>query len=112
MKDNNLDHIIATLRAQVEQDEAMARVLYSHAARATELLDVIAQLQEENEMLREQQHVTHITNYIDNFNGDYIETVNYTSSCQPLSTTFTEPTSSESTITSKINITNPPKSKK
>lgn len=57
MKNQQLDHIIASLKAQVQQDEAVAKSLLASAARSREMLDIIEKLRKENEKLKEMKKV-------------------------------------------------------
>ena len=100
MTEEQLNHMLAQMQAQVRQDTAMAELLHSRATQEQMMLDTILLLHEENQHLREQLHTTHI----ENFNGTLIETVNQANICQPSSAPSTEPISNTSTPTSKINI--------
>jgi len=70
MKDHQLDHIIATMEAQVQQDEAVAKSLLASAARSREMLGIIEQLREENQKLKEEKTVVNNTYHIEH---DYIQ---------------------------------------
>ena len=70
MKNQQLDHIIATMEAQVQQDEAVAKALLASAARSREMLDIIGQLKEENQKLKEEKKVVNNTYHISH---DYIQ---------------------------------------
>ena len=104
MKNEQLDHIIEQIEARISHDEAMAALLQSHAAQDKLMLDLIKSQQDEIEQLREQQHVTNVTNRIESFSGNYIEHINQAQLCQPTLTTSTEPISSTSTRISSTKI--------
>lgn len=70
MKNQQLDHIIASLKAQVQQDEAVAKSLLASAARSREMLDIIEKLRKENEKLKEMKKVINNTF---NIGRDYIQ---------------------------------------
>ena len=70
MKDQQLDHMIDTMKAQVRQDEAVAQSLLASAARSREMLDVIEKLREENQKLKEEKQVVYNTY---NIAHDYIQ---------------------------------------
>ena len=70
MKDKQLDHIIDAIKAQVQQDEAVAKSLLASAARSKEMLTIIDHLREENEKLREEKQVVNNTY---NIGRDYIQ---------------------------------------
>ena len=104
MTPEQLNRIISQTQLGIERDEAEAKQRMAAAAEKRELLCVIADMQKQIEQLQADQHV-HNTYHIEQLNGNYIETINNAQLCQPLSTTFTEPMSSTSKTTSKINIT-------
>ena len=105
MNKEQLDHIIEQMQARISHDEAMAAVLQSHAAQDKQMLDLIQSQQKEIERLREQQHVTNVTNRIESFSGNYFENANQVQLCPPSSTISTEPTSSTSTPSFSTQIT-------
>ena len=80
MKDQQLDHIIETMQAQVQQDEAVAKSLLASAARSREMLGIIEQLRDENQKLREQKMVVNKTY---NIGHDYIQTQHITTPLHP-----------------------------
>ena len=108
MNEEQLKHMIEQMQARISHDEAMAAVLQSHAAQDKQMLDLIKAQQEEIEQLRKQQYVTnvtHVTNRIESFSGNYIESIKQAQLCQPSSTISTEPISNTSTPSFKTKIT-------
>lgn len=55
--DQQLDHIIEAMQAQVQQDEALAKTMLANAARSREMLGIIEQLRDENQKLKEEKVV-------------------------------------------------------
>ena len=70
MKDQQLDHIIETMHAQIQQDEAVAKSMLASAARSREMLGIIEQLRDENQKLKEEKKVVNNTY---NIGHDYIQ---------------------------------------
>ena len=70
MQDQQLDHMIETMQAQIRQDEAVAQSMLASAARSREMLSIIEQLRDENQKLREEKQVINNTIHVGH---DYIQ---------------------------------------
>ena len=73
MTSEQLDHKIEAMKAQVQQDETLARLLLANAAQSREMLDVMEEMRKEIQQLKEEKMVVNTTI---NVGRDYIQEQN------------------------------------
>ena len=73
MTSEQLDHKIEAMKAQVQQDETLARLLLANAAQSREMLDVVEEMRKEIQQLKEEKMVVNTTI---NVGRDYIQEQN------------------------------------